>query len=484
RIDIEGLSGGRKVKITSEPAVNGQKPIVLEGINLNLGVLHISTPDGHITASAPGLMQPKETAEFEITGKNGQRTFTVEGPSKFILLKGEIRPRNGKFTFPMLIHGNGEYPFDINLDLTVKPGQNFKYYYYQNAVTPWIDKAFKNKKVTKIGKKISDFFQYPLTELEVDKQSVLNITGSPTKGTVRLKGRVTSYKGYVHYAGNDFKNDIEVELDFDGSADPRPIISASAKTIIRPENQNEVPREISIRLYVKDPRTGVELAKGRFNDIRLVPSATDPFLDPEGGEGTTFQQLIGSNSNKGDIQGNIGRFAMSEGRAMFEKMFMQRLFTQYVERTVLGFGREYINPILGINVTPDVFRIEIESNNTINYIDMPIWNWQDFRRDLLEKTEFITGKYFFNGSLFLNYSSQLDLAATPDKLEIEKLHHRLGLEVTPWRYLYFNMDYDISEISDAATGRFDPTAFRSNLRLRLPIKKIQQIFEKEERTVP
>jgi hypothetical protein len=46
------------------------------------------------------------------------------------------------------------------------------------------------------------------------------------------------------------------------------------------------------------------------------------------------------------------------------------------------------------------------------------------------------------------------------------------------------MDYDISGITEESTTGFDATQFRSKLQLRLPIKKLQQIFEKEERTTP
>jgi hypothetical protein len=152
------------------------------------------------------------------------------------------------------------------------------------------------------------------------------------------------------------------------------------------------------------------------------------------------------------------------------------MVTNYVERAVLGFGRQTINPLLGVNVTPDVFRIEIESDGVINYIDMSVWNFERLKKDLLENIEFITGKYFFGGTLFLNYSSQFEMAAGMDNMEVEKLHHRLGMELTPVRYLYFNMDYEIGGIPRAIGGDFSTGDIRSNVRLKMPLKKVMDIF--------
>jgi hypothetical protein len=72
-------------------------------------------------------------------------------------------------------------------------------------------------------------------------------------------------------------------------------------------------------------------------------------------------------------------------------------------------------------------------------------------------------------------------------MDIEKLHHRLGFELMPWRYLYFNMDYEIEGIPRAINGRWDPADIRSNIRLRLPLKKFQEIFTKDppkDKTAP
>ncbi len=476
-LDAEGVVKGKKIKITGNRAKDEEVPLYLDKLNLDIGVIRVETPDGPLTANAPFFMHDGEVAEFDISGRNGtQGGLVIAGPLAKPLIKGDIRIRNGRFTFPFVKKSDVSSNANFNLDLLIKPGQNLKYYYFQNAVTPWLDKVFANQSIVGVEKTLSKFFQYPLTELELDRQSYIHVYGSPRDKSMRLKGRLASYKGYVHYAGNDFKNDIEVELEFDGSFDLRPIISGSAMALIRPENKLDVPTEITIRLFVKDPNTGVDLPRGRLNEIKLVPSSTDPFVNQAATTADSYKQLIGNSSS--GVQGNITRLAASEGMAMFEKVVMQRLFSNYVERAVLGFGRERLNPIFGANVTPDVFRIEIESNNLLDYSDMTLWNWQQLRRDLLGKTEFITGKYFFDGSLFLNYSSQLDLADSPDGFAVEGLRHRLGFELTPWRYLHFNMDYDIGGLSGAPLGVSDPSLVRSSIRLRLPLRKIQDVFEK------
>jgi hypothetical protein len=165
---------------------------------------------------------------------------------------------------------------------------------------------------------------------------------------------------------------------------------------------------------------------------------------------------------------------------MFEKLVLERTSAR-IERALLGFFRQSINPMLGFDASPDVFRIEIESDRIFNYIDSTQWSWHTLQRDLLESAEFVTGKYFFGGTFFLNYSSQMDMVKDPEKLDVEQLHHRLGFELNPFRYLYFNLDYEIGGLPDILDTPNLNNDGRYNIKLKVPLKKIQDMFFKKKK---
>jgi len=136
---------------------------------------------------------------------------------------------------------------------------------------------------------------------------------------------------------------------------------------------------------------------------------------------------------------------------------------------------------VGFNVTPDVFRIEIESDKLLDYFDFSVWSFERFKKDFLENMEFITGKYFFGGSLFLNYSSQLDLVSDPGNYEVERLTHWVGVELTPVRYLYFNFDYEIGAPNRERPIDQPAYGIKTELRLKVPLTKVKNLFVKDKR---
>lgn len=482
-VEIEAEVRNKKIRIVSEPGYERETNLVLDNYGVDFGVLKVLTPKGGIEARIPGFMHFGEYGEFELFDLNGSPGFLICGPLKAPRLIGKMRVNNARFTFPTIGGGGGNgFVGSLDWDATILAGNNLKYFYNhrKTAAIPFLDKVIRNDKLAqRIDQGISDILEYPFTELTLDKSSALTLHGSQDKRDFKLSGRITASRGYVHYAGMDYNQDLDVGVEFD-KRDNVPIIWGSAMSLVRPMDRSKVGSEITLTLKVKDPSTGAFLPRGKFNEFRLVPSSDTPY-DENGNPVDVYQEMLGGGTTNRDLGQTMGDLARSEGKAMFEKIFLQRMVTNYVERTVLGFGRENINPLLGMNVTPDVFRIEIESDKVFNYIDMSVWNFNQLKKDLLENIEFITGKYFFGGTLFLNYSSQFEMAQGMDNIEVERLRHRVGMEVTPMRYLYFNMDYEIGGIPRAIGGDFSSGDVRSNVRLKVPLKKVTDMFTGEKK---
>ncbi|MFH0919146.1 MAG: hypothetical protein V1913_02190, partial [Fibrobacterota bacterium] len=485
-LEANGTVQGSRLRITSERKYEKAENLKIEALGLDFGVLRVYTPSEGVSINLPFLIPEGEYGEVELLDKRGSPGFIVTGPLKQPWLVGKVRAHNCRFSVPFLqppfdTTGRGNVPPPVHLDFTVIAGNNLKYFYnYRNtSAVSFLDRIIKNRGLRSGIDKGMNLFNYPLTELTLERTSWLSLHGNPGHQNFKIMGRATSSKGYVHYAGQDFNQNVDVGLEFD-QADNIPILWGSASSIIRSTDRSESGNEITVTLYVRDPKTGVETKRGKLKqDFRLVPSSNLP-LDETGDPGSTaYQKVLGTDFGKDPS--SVQNLARSEGKAMFEKVFLQRMVTNYVERTVLGFGRENLNPLVGFDITPDVFRVEIESGKVFNYIDMSAWSLTRLRKDFLENAEFITGKYFFSGTLFLNYSSQLDMTTNPEGMDVEKLHHRVGFELTPWRYLYLNMDYEIGGLPRAIGGAFDRNDVRSNVRLRLPIKKIQDLFIKDNK---
>jgi len=357
-------------------------------------------------------------------------------------------------------------------------GKNLRYYYNHRRTSPlpFIGKVLPKNIKDQIDRGVYTLITYPFCELTLDRSSWLHLAGMPGHKDFKVSGKISSRQGTVHYAGLNFTQDIEAGVEFD-EQNNIPILWGSATTILRTANKSDFGKEITVTLYMRDPKTGVEYKRGKFNEFRMVPSSNMTINDDGelvDAETDAYQEMFGKNPEK-----SAKDLAMTEGKAMFGNL-LSRYVSNYLERKILAFGRTNINPLLGFNATPDVMRFQIESDRFFNYIDMSLWTMEQFRKDLIQNMEFITGKYFFGGSVFFNYSSQVDLNENNQGFEVERLHHRLGLELTPWRYLYFNMDYEIGGLSGVIGDGFNARDFRSNIRLRIPLTKVFNIFIPEE----
>ena len=481
-LDIEGTIQGKDLKITNEPAGQNEKSLVISVVNLDLGVLKLTTSEGGVALNVPGIIPAGEYGEFEFLDKNGSPGLKITGPINHPRIIGKMRVHNTRFTFPMLIdiaaaEGSGGKDF-IDWDCTIMAGKNLRYYYNHRRTSPlpFIGKVLPKNIKDQIDRGVYTLITYPFCELTLDRSSWLHLAGMPGHKDFKVSGKISSRQGTVHYAGLNFTQDIEAGVEFD-EQNNIPILWGSATTILRTANKSDFGKEITVTLYMRDPKTGVEYKRGKFNEFRMVPSSNMTINDDGelvDAETDAYQEMFGKNPEK-----SAKDLAMTEGKAMFGNL-LSRYVSNYLERKILAFGRTNINPLLGFNATPDVMRFQIESDRFFNYIDMSLWTMEQFRKDLIQNMEFITGKYFFGGSVFFNYSSQVDLNENNQGFEVERLHHRLGLELTPWRYLYFNMDYEIGGLSGVIGDGFNARDFRSNIRLRIPLTKVFNIFIPEE----
>ncbi len=439
---MDAWFGKRHARLTNVPSLTLQgkalQPLVVEPLNLSLGILQLETDPGGLQLAIPGLMEPGDYGFFAVTGKEQGERFTIAGPLEAPYVRGTVIMYNARVTYPFLPTESNEdnpvveYLMNVNWDIRALSGKGNRYFVEIPAV---------------IGKVSLD--------LAIDNAvSVLEFRGRLSDESFRVIGQVESSNGRVEYLDTRFYVDKfgaefhEFELF--------PEVYGKAYTTVR-DSANAFPEDIYLVLYAVDPVTGKEVPRANWENLRFKLESQNKEL------GETQESVL---AKLGYSPQNVPRKAEQVGLQLTENMII-RPIVRPLERSLEQVLRlDYVR--LRSNVTGNLYYMTLGRNPYYSpqqpFVTPTFSQGIDPVLLLLQSSELTVGKYLWR-NFYVSYSGQLVIPFYQDRLGF---NHRFGLEYRIKRNLLLEIQYDKYLISPYY---FQPGLLQDfSIRLRHSIK--------------
>ena len=388
------------------------QPWFFKSINLDFGVLTLSTTKEGIEINIPSLMPAGEKGFLNLEGKEKIEKFYFAGPVKHPLVRGSVKLSNSRITYPFPSRKSKEkdtteeFLENINWDLLVHAGEDLKY-----------------------EREIDAFLGEVNTELFVNPGGEgLEFTGTINQNTFKANGNLISERGRLDYLDLNFRvESFGVEFN---EFNQQPRVTGKAWTVVR-DSVGAIPKTIYLELYAVDPETGQEIQSARWEDFRFKLVSADPTV------GETQEQVL---AYLGYSVDNIQNKATEVGGAVTENYLIRPLLRP-LERSLeryLGFDLVRFNS----NIARNLFHVSLGSvpgfNNSKSYLfDL---NTNSPYLLLFESSEVTVGKYL-SQDLYLTYTGQL-IATAIDKSNEFNFNHSIGLEYRFFKNILLEFEYD------------------------------------------
>ncbi len=419
-INVTGKSGGETLTINSVRNIvlaNGRalQPWYFKELDLDFGVLKLTTTGKGVRLHIPGLMQKGDEGRMFLTGINDGEAFYFAGPVKHPVARGKVVLYDTRMTFPFIEDSHpGSKPSvvvnfleNINWDVQVVSGEDVVYY---REIPAYIDNVN--------------------TELYIDESSPgLHFKGILNQGTFHVTGRLSSSRGRLEYLDQTFRVDY-FQAEFTESS-PYPIISGQAWTTIR-DSIGAVPKTVYLKLYALDQETKEEKQQGSWENFKFKLVSADPQI------GESQEQVL---AYLGFSVGNLRDKMTSVGGAVAEKYVFRPLFRP-IERALernLGIDMVRINS----NIARNLFYSSIgfgQHGVNRNQLLINPFNTQTPYLFLMQSSEVTIGKYLTQ-NLFLTYTGQLVSFYDQTKPSFD-INHSIGLEYRFLRNILLEIEYD------------------------------------------
>lgn len=431
---------------TSHDIPPGYEPIMVGP--LNLGVVHVATPEDGIEIHLPGFMAVGETGEIHFGPREPMEAFALSGPADRVKITGTWTLRNLEFTFPLLNDETLPWDFDpfpyATWELDIKPG-NRKVVYF------WDLRGKRNK--------FMRFF-----EGTVDLTSLVQIRGRMRDETFRIEGRAEAHRGAVYF-GKVFDHNVDVGVEFvprplpERGYDNLPIIQGSAEAL---SDTSRFDR-IKLTLQVTDPVSGSVSEKGR---VAMVPAtggragagAGDSIPNFEFRLSSDFEEIPGESQRMFYRRAGL-RFVTLEGAggmvSDFGEQYLHRYFLQQFERRLAKR--------LGLDVI--TFETSIASNY-FYYLYHRRFDELHARWNVLANMGITVGRYVLGDLVFFKARGELVPADT-----LLRPEYSLGLEFMPAQYLVMDFNAGIYQGEEAL--RLNPQV---RMQLQLPISPLRKML--------
>lgn len=406
-----------------------------KNLDLDFGILALSTSEKGVELSIPGLMITGETGKLNLSGASVKTPFYLAGPVKHPQAAGIISLYNIRLTYPFLIEGeSGKEPSpavqflsEIDWDVLIKSGEDVQYFRQLPAYIDNVD-----------------------MEIYVDEKSDgLKFTGIISKGTFKPVGQLTSSRGRLDYLDQIFQVD-HFAIEFNEYED-LPVISGRAWTTIR-DSIGAAPKTIYLQLYAIDEATGLEKEQGGWEQFKFRLVSADPQI------GETQEQVL---AYMGFSVGNIKDKATSVGGAVTEKYLIRPLLRP-IERALernLGIDLVRINSNIAKNLFYSTLGTEQEYGNG-SYINPFTTNAPYLF--LMQSSEVTVGKYL-SQDLYLTYTGQLVSVYNEDKSGFG-FNHSIGLEYRFPANVLLRFEYDRELMG---YYRFNQSRYLEDFKIRL-----------------
>lgn len=486
-IDIKTISGKIKgtsfqIKNYREIEVENARPAEPLIINydwMNLGILEITSEAPGLPLYIPAVMDDGEIGRFvfkgqeikesELVANGSQKPFTsqygfiVAGPWKHPLFRGEVVLNYANVTYPFLESAEPPSPTILELlmnadwDVRAIAGKennyirNINYGISSVYVNIGIDDQVSRLHFTGIaidtslqapgavelslapeeyasknGVNHSDSVHYK-TEQRPDAPLVYSLFGKDFKDTAgpdtssfRISGSVESTRGTIEYLDLTFRVD-KFGAVWDKS-ELQPVLSGKAWATV-PDSLN-YSRDVYLKMYARDPVTGVKSNRGRMEDIYFDLESDYP-IEYLADDHSRVHLLAALGISLNDVQGQATDMLTSSADKVLLQQIMRPLERQ-LERS------------LGLDI------VRLNSRFTRNFLQMSEGNLQsELALALLRSTKLTIGKYLSN-RMYLLYTGQV--AAWPLNYGYTGptigLRHTFGFEYRINPTLLLQMEYD------------------------------------------
>ncbi|APF19364.1 hypothetical protein Calab_3668 [Caldithrix abyssi DSM 13497] len=406
------INTARNVRLTDGRVL---APWYLKNLDLDFGVLKMTTSGKGVRLHIPGLMRKGEEGRMYLTGMNDKEDFYFAGPLKHPVVHGKVVLYDTRLTFPFIVENKpGQKPSvvvnfleNINWDVLAVSGEDVLYF---REIPAYIDNVN--------------------TELYIDESSPgLHFSGILNEGTFKVAGRISSSRGRLEYLDQTFRVDY-FQAEFNENS-LYPVISGQAWTTIR-DSIGAVPKTIYLKLYAIDEETQQEKQQGSWENFKFKLVSADPKI------GESQEQVL---ADLGFSVGNIADKVTSVGGAVTEKYIFRPLFRpleRVIERN-LGIDMVRFNS----NIARNLFYSSIgfgrsEFNRSTPLINP--FNTETPYLFLMQSSEITLGKYLTQ-NLFLTYTGQLVSVYDQSRPSFD-INHSFGIEYRFFRNILLEIEYD------------------------------------------
>ncbi|MBN1349934.1 translocation/assembly module TamB domain-containing protein [candidate division KSB1 bacterium] len=382
---------------------NKLRPFIVEDWELSLGVFEFATGEKGVQLNIPGLMQKGESGRIQVLGKAPEEAFYFAGPWDAPTMRGEIRLRDLKFTYPF-IETNADPNSMISRllnriewDLRVVPVKDLR---YVTTIPGAPDNVYADLRLN-------------------DKSSNLNFSGIIDDESFRIEGKIESNRGYVEYLDFNFRVE-QAGAEFDRVM-LDPLVYGKARTAIIDSSGQSFNLWLTLNLI--DRETGEKRSIGRWEEDNLYfeLSSDNPNL------GRTDGQILASLGYSADnvrVKGTdiIG---ISADNLLFKPLYrpVERRLERIFRLDYVQLSSRFTRNLLARNVAPAPYEFS-------SY-------------DLLRNTRLSVGKYLTDG-LFVIYTGEVNAPMQREKTKTPEfgLRHTFGLEYRILPNFSIEMEYD------------------------------------------
>jgi len=394
------IENSRRVKIDGAEL----EPLLMETFDLNLGIITLHTGESGIGLNIPGLIRPKEEGRFRFWDSKAAEVLYIAGPAKSPQIKGVCYLSDVEFTFPPLKDKKSsskrslsKFLKSINWDLKVVTGRNVRYFRRQQY-------------------SITDIAE---VDLQIDEGSWLEFKGSVAQGGFHIQGTLQSHQGKLTYLNTEFEVE-EIGLEVNTQNDPMPLVWGSAKTTVYSDTTGTAT-DIFLRLYAIDKRTRQRKEKGRWGELRMELTSSDP-------NDNSLEKILAKLGYSLDNYNQKAAVLLTTGMERILIGGLIRPLEREVRET-LRLDVFYVHPSLVGNLLTSS-ELTLENGGRLSYLGF------------LKGTEWRLGQYFLGNWLFF-YAGELKTERDRYQRETLGVKHRFGIEYrTRTTNISFEYNYD------------------------------------------
>jgi hypothetical protein len=383
-----------------------------DDLDLDFGILSLSTSPGGVRLQIPGLMTEGEQGNLELSGKTEHETFYLAGPVRHPYAWGRVTFADCRFSFPFPPSTSNkpdvavQFLKNINWDVTVNPGVDLVYV-----------------------RTIPAFIGDVNAEIVVDPESEgIHFTGIINENSFLPSGKLSSSRGTLEYLDLNFRVE-SYGVSFDRS-DELPEVYGRAWTSIR-DSVGAVPKTVYLELYAVDKETGQHNYRARWEDFRFRLVSADPTI------GETQEQVL---SYLGYSMDKIKEKATTVGGAVTENYVIRPLLRPIERRLEHYLGIDFVR--FNSRIAKNIFQVGLSqwygpglANNNFRYVD----TFSPYMI-LLESSELTLGKYLAK-NIYITYTGQLIANSNPNQNDFG-FNHSFGLEYRFFKNLLLEFEYD------------------------------------------